>query len=79
VGYEGDAFATTGDPEEDLLSITAVHPMREAAVRQLMDRAGAGWELVEELVREGRLVEARYGTHRYFLRPIKKPTRPLPG
>jgi wyosine [tRNA(Phe)-imidazoG37] synthetase (radical SAM superfamily) len=79
VGYEGDAFATTGDPKEDLLSITAVHPMREAAVRRLMDRAGGDWEQVEELIREGQLVEARYGTHRYFLRPIKRPTQPSPG
>ena len=28
IGYEGNAFAFTGDVEEDLLSITAVHPMR---------------------------------------------------
>jgi wyosine [tRNA(Phe)-imidazoG37] synthetase (radical SAM superfamily) len=73
VGYEGDAFAATGDPEEDLLSITAVHPMREAAVRRLMERAGADWDLVTGLVEQGRLVEARYGAHRYFLRPIKEP------
>ncbi len=79
VGYEGDAFATTGDPEEDLLSITAVHPMREAAVRRLIERAGADWELVMGLVRQGRLVEVHYGDHRYFLRPIKEPTEPCPG
>jgi wyosine [tRNA(Phe)-imidazoG37] synthetase (radical SAM superfamily) len=79
VGYEGDAFATTGDPEEDLLSITAVHPMREAAVRRLINRAGADWELVTELVRRRRLVEVHYGTHRYYLRPIKEPKEPCPG
>ena len=32
IGYEGNAFAFTGNVEEDLLSITAVHPMREDAV-----------------------------------------------
>lgn len=74
VGYEGDAFAATGDAEEDLLSITAVHPMREAAVRRLIQRDGADWDLVEDLLRQGRLVEARYGSHRYFLRPLKEPT-----
>ncbi len=74
VGYEGDMFAATGDAEEDLLSITAVHPMREAAVRRLIERDGADWDLVEGLLRQGRLVEARYGTHRYFLRPLKEPT-----
>jgi len=75
VGYEGDAFASTGDPREDLLSITAVHPLREAAARRLVERARAGWDLVTDLVRQGRLVEVTYGTHRYFLRPIGSPTR----
>jgi wyosine [tRNA(Phe)-imidazoG37] synthetase (radical SAM superfamily) len=72
IGYEGDAFAWTGDPREDLLSITAVHPMREAAVRRLIGRAGANWSEVMRMVREGTLVETRYGGHRYFLRPIRR-------
>ena len=29
IGYEGNAFAFTGNVEEDLLSVTSVHPMRE--------------------------------------------------
>jgi wyosine [tRNA(Phe)-imidazoG37] synthetase (radical SAM superfamily) len=37
IGYEGNAFAFTGDVVEDLLSITALHPMREEhGVRVLM-------------------------------------------
>ena len=44
VEYEGDAFAATGSAREDLLAITAVHPMRERAVRRLLERAGAEWD-----------------------------------
>ena len=40
IGYEGNDFAFTGNVEEDLLSITAVHPMREEAVSDLLARAG---------------------------------------
>jgi len=36
MGYEGNAFASTGNVEEDLLSITAVHPMREEGVKKLL-------------------------------------------
>ena len=36
IGYEGNAFAFTGDVEQDILSITAVHPMRGQAVRELL-------------------------------------------
>jgi wyosine [tRNA(Phe)-imidazoG37] synthetase (radical SAM superfamily) len=70
VGYEGDAFAATGDPAHDLLSIMAVHPMREQAVVRFLVRAGAPRSVVAELVRRGDLVRADYGGHAYYLRPV---------
>jgi wyosine [tRNA(Phe)-imidazoG37] synthetase (radical SAM superfamily) len=39
VGYEGNAFAFTGNVENDLLSITSVHPMREDGVREFLTKA----------------------------------------
>lgn len=71
IGYEGNAFAFTGDVEEDLLSITSVHPMREEGVRELLSKAGAGWELVERLIREGKLVEVEYLGHRFYMRKLR--------
>lgn len=71
--YEGDAFTPTGDPREDLLGITAVHPMREQAVTRLLTRTGASLSLPQELVRRGELLEVVYGGHRYYLRPIDRP------
>jgi wyosine [tRNA(Phe)-imidazoG37] synthetase (radical SAM superfamily) len=68
IGYEGDAFAFTGDVQHDLLSITAVHPMRESAVRGLLGRADAYWSLVERMVVEGKLKEVDYLGKRYFVR-----------
>jgi len=41
IGYEGNAFAFTGNVEEDLLSITSVHPMREDAVKDFLKKANA--------------------------------------
>jgi wyosine [tRNA(Phe)-imidazoG37] synthetase (radical SAM superfamily) len=73
IGYEGDAFAFTGDVEEDLLSITAVHPMREDAVSTFLARAGAKWEAIRRLVAEGQLTEAEYGGHAFYLRRLRKP------
>jgi hypothetical protein len=68
IGYEGDAFAFTGDVQQDLLSITSVHPMRESAVRELLTRATADWSLVEELIIEERLKMVDYLGKRYFVR-----------
>jgi wyosine [tRNA(Phe)-imidazoG37] synthetase (radical SAM superfamily) len=77
IGYEGDAFASTGDAIEDLLAITAVHPMREGAVRRLTTRAGVPWDAVTGLVDAGRLVQVRYGAHRYYVRALPgRPTAP---
>lgn len=73
LGYEGNAFASTGDAEQDLLSITAVHPMREDAVEQLLTKAGRNWDLVEGLIGQDKLVELSYGGRRFFLRKITIP------
>jgi wyosine [tRNA(Phe)-imidazoG37] synthetase (radical SAM superfamily) len=81
IGYEGNAFAFTGDVEHDLLGIAAVHPMRQEAVRVLLDRAGASWTVVDRLVAQGDLVETHHEGHRYYLRKFdaalgpKKPLR----
>jgi len=69
-GYEGNTFAFTGDVREDLLGITAVHPMREEAVKRLLNRAGAGWQDVEELISNGSLVEVEYQGKTFYMRKL---------
>jgi wyosine [tRNA(Phe)-imidazoG37] synthetase (radical SAM superfamily) len=71
IGYEGNAFAFTGDVEDDLLSITAVHPMREDAVSDFLARAGADWAVVRQLVAQGQLVEVDHGGHPFYLRSLR--------
>jgi wyosine [tRNA(Phe)-imidazoG37] synthetase (radical SAM superfamily) len=71
IGYEGNAFAFTGNVEEDLLSITAVHPMREDQVKKLLAKAGEGWAVVEELINEDRLMEVVYRGKKFYTRKLK--------
>ena len=71
VGW-GDAFAYSGDIQDDLLSITAVHPMRKSAVRALLKKAGADWRVVEQLIMDGKLVKTDYQGEEYFLRRFEK-------
>ena len=70
IGYEGNAFAFTGDADEDLLSITSVHPMREDAVNKFLERAGADWTVVRELIAQGQLVETGYAGRKFYVRKI---------
>lgn len=70
-GYEGDSFASTDNVEEDLLSITAVHPMRRDAIAGFLSRAGAGWQVVDRLVAGNRLVATEYRGHRYYISKLE--------
>lgn len=56
------------DAGVELLSITAVHPMREDAVKALLVRAKQDWQTVRKLIKNGRLVEIEYKGYRFYLR-----------
>ena len=67
-GYEGNAFASTGNFRDDILSITAVHPMREDAVLELMNKTGDQKNSLDALLEEDLLEKSQYGGHSYYLR-----------
>lgn len=70
VGYEGNSFSSTGNAEEDLLSIMSVHPMREEALADFLTRAGAGWDLITKLTSEDKIIGVRYDDHTYYMRKL---------
>jgi len=72
IGYEGDAFAFTGNVEEDLLSITAVHPMREDAVSAFLARAGANWSVVKRLIERDQIVQTVYRGDTFYQRRLRE-------
>ncbi|ADT85165.1 radical SAM protein [Thermococcus barophilus] len=71
IGYEGNAFVFTGNVEEDLLSITAVHPMREDAVEDFLKKANADWSVVEKLLKEEKIIELEYEGRKFYMRKLK--------
>jgi wyosine [tRNA(Phe)-imidazoG37] synthetase (radical SAM superfamily) len=75
VGYEGNAFAFTGDVEKDLLSITSVHPMRREGVNEYLRKADADWSSVERLTEENKLVEIEYNKKKFYLRKLSNNKR----
>ncbi|MEA3254907.1 MAG: radical SAM protein, partial [Candidatus Altiarchaeota archaeon] len=70
IGYEGNAFASTGDVEDDLLSITSVHPMREDAVKELLTKTHTGWDVIEKLIKEKRIIEMEYQGKKFYMRKL---------
>jgi wyosine [tRNA(Phe)-imidazoG37] synthetase (radical SAM superfamily) len=71
VHYEGVAFSSAGDAAEDLVAITAVHPMREDAVGEFLKRGNRDWSMVRELIDQGRLVETEYRGKRFYMARIR--------
>lgn len=74
IGYEGNAFAFTGNVEKDLLSITAVHPMREEAVSEFLNKAQADWSVIDRLIDRGMLVEKEFREKKFYARKLMTPT-----
>jgi len=70
IGYEGNEFAFTGNAEEDILSITAVHPMREDAVEEFLKKAGENWELIQRLIQEQKIVKHTLNNTAFYSRKL---------
>jgi wyosine [tRNA(Phe)-imidazoG37] synthetase (radical SAM superfamily) len=78
IGYEGNAFAFTGNVREDLLGITAVHPMREDAVREFLKKAHADRAALENLLDENKLVKVKFRNKTFYLRKLADTKKPGP-
>lgn len=70
IGYEGNSFTRTGRVQDDLLSITSVHPMREDAVVEFLGNAGTDWSTVQELIDNGSLIELEYQGKKFYMRKL---------
>lgn len=70
IGYEGNAFAFTGNVEDDLLSITAVHPMREDGVSEFLKKANSDWNVIEKLIEKNKLVKVEHDGKRFYMRKL---------
>jgi wyosine [tRNA(Phe)-imidazoG37] synthetase (radical SAM superfamily) len=72
IGYEGNAFAHSGDVVADLLSITAVHPMRRDAVDALLHKSNADWPVVNRLFASGQLIKTMYEGREFYARSLPR-------
>jgi wyosine [tRNA(Phe)-imidazoG37] synthetase (radical SAM superfamily) len=77
IGYEGNAFVSTGNAVDDLLSITAVHPMREDAVAEFLEKTRNDWRTIQELIDSHSLVELEYRGKKFYARKISQEAVPL--
>jgi wyosine [tRNA(Phe)-imidazoG37] synthetase (radical SAM superfamily) len=70
------SFGFTGSVRDDLLATTSVHPMREDEVHAFLEKAGAKWPVVEELVRLGELKSVEHRGRRFYVRRFRRHVSP---
>ncbi|MDX9928593.1 MAG: radical SAM protein [Bacteroidales bacterium] len=67
-GFEGTGAAFTGNIYEDILNITAVHPLREDSMAELLSRDMEGERVLDSLLQQRLIKMVRYRGKKYYLR-----------
>lgn len=67
-GFEGTDTGWTGNIYDDILNITAVHPLREDTLEKLLVRDNADSRVIESLIKQKLIRMTTYGSKKYFLR-----------
>ncbi len=67
-GFEGTDAGYTGNFYEDILNITAVHPLREDTLVKLLKNDAAGYSVVDSLIRQRLIKTIIYEGNKYFIR-----------
>lgn len=69
-GHETTDFSLSGDPAEDILSITAVHPMRHGALEKVLQQRGSDFSIVDRLLEKGELLKLEYRGETFYMRKL---------
>jgi len=67
-GFEGSDTGYTGNIYEDILNITAVHPLREDTLSKLLAKDNADYQVVESLINQKLIKSVLYKGKKFFLR-----------
>lgn len=70
-GFEGVDTGFTGNIYEDILNITAVHPLREDALLELLTKNGADFSIVESLLSQRLIRCSHYRGMKFYLREFQ--------
>jgi wyosine [tRNA(Phe)-imidazoG37] synthetase (radical SAM superfamily) len=67
-GFEGTDTGSGGNIYEDILNITAVHPLREDSMLKLLEKNNADFGIVESLINQKLIRPVVYMDKRFFIR-----------
>jgi wyosine [tRNA(Phe)-imidazoG37] synthetase (radical SAM superfamily) len=68
LNFEGTNFGNTGNIIEDIVNISTVHPIREDAMLELLQKNGADTTILNELQQLKYIKKVRYKADTYYIR-----------
>lgn len=71
VNTEGSNFTFCSNIERELMNIVSVHPMRKDAVMTFLSKSHSGWDVIEKLVKEGKVEEVKYQNEFFIVSTFK--------
>jgi wyosine [tRNA(Phe)-imidazoG37] synthetase (radical SAM superfamily) len=66
--FEGTDIGFTGNIYEDIFNITAVHPLREDSLLELLEREKADIKIIDSLIREGLIRKINFKGQKFYIR-----------
>jgi len=72
-GFEGTGTGFTGNIYDDILSITAVHPLRQDSLIRLLHNDNADISVVKSLIKQRLIRSTIYNGNKYYLREYHFP------
>ena len=70
-GFEGTDTGFTGNAYDDILNISAVHPIREETMRDLLKKEKAGMEVVNSLISQELIKAVKHNGKTFYLRKYR--------
>lgn len=67
-GFEGTDTGWTGNIYDDILNITAVHPLREDTLKELLEHDNADEQVIDSLIKQRLIKRSEFNGKKYFLR-----------
>lgn len=72
LGFEGSEAGITGDARADILNMSAVHPIREETMGEILRKNRADSSLPDQLIRENEIREVVYQDKKFWIRNFTK-------
>ena len=66
--FEASDIGFTGNIYEDIINITAVHPLREDSLLELLEREKADIKIIDSLIREGLIRKINFKGQKFYIR-----------